>query len=389
MSCSPREHTNPAWNPAADVIRYRHGAYEVVVDLGPDPVTGRRRQRSRSLRMPERKRTPREVLDAEAALRVQAATGLHSEGATLGELLDAWLANASANLSPTTVRGYRGNIEKHVRPALGKVKVAKLTTAQLDNLYRSLGDPARKPYPLRPATVRQVHAVIRRALHQAQRWGWVERNVAGLAEPPRLRTRGVTAPDRPTVEKLMAAADEDLGEVIRFAYGTGARRGECCGLHWSDLDLEVGTAHIARSIAQLGAETVVKAPKSGRARDVALGARLVESLVARREKLVARAARFDAELDQDGYVFSDALTGDIPLGPQSLTDAFKRLAEAQGLKVRLHDLRHAAVSHALDAGIVPGDAANQVGHASTRMTLDVYGHGTTAGQRAMAQHLDL
>ena len=63
---------------------------------------------------------------------------------------------------------YRRLATRRIAPALGTMKVAKLSAAHLDRFYGALSDEG-----LRPATVRQVHAVISSALSQAVRWEWV------------------------------------------------------------------------------------------------------------------------------------------------------------------------------------------------------------------------
>ena len=71
-------------------------------------------------------------------------------------------------------------------PHIGRAKVRKLSTAQLDGFYGALKKTGgRSGRPLSVASVRRVHVVVRRALSQAKRWGWVSQNVAADA-PGRL-----------------------------------------------------------------------------------------------------------------------------------------------------------------------------------------------------------
>lgn len=373
------------------MIRYRNGAYEVVVNVGPDPVTGKRRQVSRTLRMPERKRIPDVVKDLEAQLRREVGRGEHGQAtATVGELLDAWMAKIAPDRSPNTMRGYENCIRLYLKPNLGALRVDKLTSARLDGLYRALrASGGIDGKPLAPATVRQCHAIIRRALNQAQRWGWVERNVATLAEPPtvpRVESRTLSRGD---IAALLAhARTPEMALLVRLAVGTGARRGELCGLRWSDLDLDSGHAVIARSIYLIDNLTGMKAPKSGKARRVAIGANLVRELRAHHKDQLERSLRAGAPF-ADGYVLSETLDASTPLSPNIASDRFRALAKTCGLAFSLHDLRHAAATLALGAGLAPTDIASQLGHSSPGMTLDVYSHSTPAGLRAVADALDV
>jgi integrase len=73
-------------------------------------------------------------------------------------------------------------VDKSIRPALGKVPLTRLTARHLDELYGSM-----RAEGVSAKTICNRHAIISVALHQAERWGWVRRNVAELAKPPRGR----------------------------------------------------------------------------------------------------------------------------------------------------------------------------------------------------------
>lgn len=370
------------------MIRYRNGAYEIVVHVGPDPVTGKERRVSRSVRRPEAKRVPAEIRALEGKLLAEVAQGQHGHARiTVGETLDRWLAHVRRDLSPTTIHGYQSHIEGHLRPALGQIQVGKLTTARIDTLYNSLrASGGRAGVGLSPTTIRQVHAILRRALAQAQRWGWIAQNPATLAQPPKIRRAPIHPPDGAALARLLAA-DDDLADLIALAAGTGCRRGELCGLRWGDLgdhDLL-----IARSVIEIGHRVTVKAPKSGKVRRIAIGPKLGRRLKARRARLAARALRYGASLVPDAYILSDDIDGARPLHPNLASDRFRRHARKRGVTCRLHDLRHRSVTEALAAGMTVNDVADHHGHASAKMTLDVYGHAMPAGRRAVGDAVDV
>ena len=82
------------------------------------------------------------------------------------------------DLSPTTIRNYRSQVERTIRPTLGKVTLSRLTAKNLDALYGAMKDAGKSP-----KTIRNHHAIIAAALHQGVRWGWVRTNVAEMAKP--------------------------------------------------------------------------------------------------------------------------------------------------------------------------------------------------------------
>ena len=135
-------------------------------------------------------------------------------------------------------------IEDPIFPALGSLQVAKLTPTDLDRFYRQLLEVGRSRGPYAPATIRRVHGIIRRALSQGVRWGWITHNPAIDASPPRVPLKELKPPI-PAVVRLFHLAEEsdpELATFIMLAASSGARRGELLAPRWSDVDLDRGTA---------------------------------------------------------------------------------------------------------------------------------------------------
>jgi integrase len=156
--------------------------WEVRVSLGPDPMQpGRYRQKSRTVR--GIKRDGDRVL---AQLLVEANTGKHARSAaSLAALLDRWLAFIDGRRSPTTMREYRRLVEQRIKPAFGDRPFAKLSAADLDDWYRQL------EHSLSAASIRQIHAVIRRTYAQAVKWQLTDYNPAVHATPPTVDRKSV------------------------------------------------------------------------------------------------------------------------------------------------------------------------------------------------------
>jgi len=144
--------------------------------------------------------------------------------------------------------------------------------------------------------------------------------------------------------------------------------------------------HAQREIvAVLVGELAVKAPKTHQARRVALDDQTLQKLASRRRQQAETALACGVRLDDEAYVLSEDAAARTPLHPDTLTDRFRRLARRLEIPSRLHDLRHWHVSQALGAGLPVRDIAERVGHASARMTLDVYGHTINTDDRRAAE----
>jgi integrase len=358
----------------------RLGLWELIVQLPRDPSNARARQLSRTVHG-----TKRDAQRALATLVSEVAAGRFvSTPATFGELLDRWLDHIDEQLSPTTVREYRRLATKLLHPDLGSVPLRRLTTQRIDGYYRRLSQERE----LSPASVRHVHAVLRGALGQAVRWGWLPSNPAATASPPRMRRREIQPPPVSDTRALLVAAedrDPDFAALLRVLVATGARRGEVCGLRWSDLDLDAGTVVIRRSVASVPGGTVVKDTKTHSARRLALDSAAIDSLLQRQRRADELAAMCRCDIAPDAFVFSADPDGSAPLHPDTVTGGFQRLCRRLGLSgIRLHDLRHLHATQLLAAGVPVRTVSGRLGHANAATTLNVYAHFLDASDRQAA-----
>jgi len=304
---------------------------------------------------------------------------------TFGQLLDAWLQHIEARgRAPKTIDENRREIERRIRPRLGAVGVADLTAEQLDDAYSAWLNEG-----LSASSVHRHGAVISAALTQGVKWGWLEQSPAPKASSPaQTTTRKLVTPTPDQVATLIREAEDSdpvMAAAVALAFVTGGRRGEIAALRWSDVDLDVGTVRIDRSLSQVGEELIEKGTKTGRGRTVALDGRAVALLRRHLAWQIDLSQRAESPMVADPYVLSDNANGGRPIQPSRITDRFTTLrSRAHIRRVRFHDLRHAHVIQLLSAGVDATTVAARVGHASPRMTLDRYAHALPAGDVAAA-----
>lgn len=370
-------------------LRKRGEAWELRAYAGIDPITNRQKYVTRTFRGGKR-----EAEEALARLVTEVSGGGHAaQDTTVGDLIRQWLDLAKPDLSPTTARGYDWIIKTYITRTLDKVPLARLRAAQLDRFYAKLRDEGGQDgKPLSAATVRQVHAILRRALQQGVRWGWITTNPASLASPPRVRSRQLEPPDPDQVVQLIETAEKDDPDFACFlllAATTGARRGELCGLRWSDVDLKGKVLTISRSVVEAEHSALVeKDTKTHASRRIALDVGTVKRLKTHRERSTARAAACDATLPESAHVFSPDADGKRSWAPNDVTKDFIRLRKQVGLDtVRLHDLRHFAATRLLAAGVPVRTVSGRLGHANAATTLGVYAHFVEESDRDAAAKL--
>jgi len=316
------------------------------------------------------------LADRELAKMVAAVAkgGVPTGTETLGQLLDRWLAHCETiGRSPTTLREYRRLVDTVVRPALGKIRLSKLTAAHLDRLYALL--TARG---LKATSVRRVHALISAALHQAEKWTLVERNVSKRATPPAIHEDEINAPSPDEVRAVLAAAEEvepALAAMLLVGALTGARRGELCALRWSDLDLENRRLTIARSVYEIaGGGWAEKGTKTHQARRIRLDDFATAVLVRHRKQVDELAGQLGLEVPDDAFIFSRSPVGSEPYRPFLVSKFTTRIARKAGVDTHLHALRHFSASQMIGAGHDVRTVAGRLGHRDASVTLRVYSH---------------
>lgn len=210
-----------------------------------------------------------EAKRVEARLIVEAeGGGVRDAKRTVEDLMRAWLDDAGAGTwAVTTAYRRLKDTEQYILPAIGGVKLDRLTARHLDTLYKSMRDKG-----LSGRTVGKVHAHIRAALRRGVKWGWLPAAVTERATPGPARGNPGRVASLAEIEALLAAADPELRLAIRLAATTGARRSELCGLEWGDVNFDAGTISIRRALVMVAGKPVMSGTKTHAARTLQMDA---------------------------------------------------------------------------------------------------------------------
>jgi integrase len=270
---------------------------------------------------------------------------------TVGGLLDRWMTHIeSLGRSPSTLTRYRSAISTNIKPKLGTIRLDKLTPVQIDSYYAGLIKSG-----LNPLTVRKSHAILSAACNQAVKWGLLDRNPVLRASPPSARSREIVPPTADEVRQLLDACSKtnpDLASLIYLAVTTGCRRGELCGLRWSDVDFDQGLLLVSRSISDSDGVVSVKDTKTHQARRLALDPSSVEVLRRHLALVTSRALAAGVTLDLDAYVWSQDLAARVPHRPDRVTGVFRTLTHNLNMPhVTFHTLRHFSATALAGKGV--------------------------------------
>ena len=263
-------------------IRKKGNGWEVRVYVGIDPGTGKKKFACK------RAKTEREARRLEAGLRRQVETNTYVPPTkqTVAEFLDEWLQkDAKPNTKPRTYERYAELVQVHIKPAIGAVRLDKLTRQHVATLLA-----AKREQGLSPAICRYIYRTLHRALRVAVEWGQVGRNVCDAVRPPRVEEEMPVGLTSEQAEALLKAAEGSrLYPLLLAAVHTGMRQGELLALRWEDVDLEAGVALVRRSLEKSGRSPKFGTPENGKGRVVPLSLEVVEAL---------RRLRVDQEIER-------------------------------------------------------------------------------------------
>jgi integrase len=387
------------------VQRYK-GSWSVVLDLGyqTDPATGKTRRRQKWITVRGRRQ------DAEARLAELVRDTHRGElvlphKRTLGDWLDEWVEKAIKPPARTlrAYETYKSVIARHLKPRLGAIALQQVKAADLKAYYTQAG--GRQNAPLSQATLEQHHTILHSALQAAVLDGLVQRNVAklvvGKPHAPEghedAREHCWEAHEAKAFLVAAKAVGARQGAFYGLALDTGARKGELCGLGWSDVDLAAGRVTFQRQLLKPGPSPVFAPVKNKTPRTVEIAAETV-ALLRRLKAHQAELKLANREHYHDhGLVFAKEW-GDLqrrhdtlgqPLQANNLGQReYARLIKAAGVRpIKLHGLRHTCATLLLQAGVPANVVQRRLGHKKIEITLTVYAHALPAMQQDAAERL--
>lgn len=272
--------------------------------------------------------------------------------------------------SENTRSSYQGNLDNWIYPAVGSIKLPEVSSADLTALLLSMQKSGKAH-----ATAVKVYTILNSLFKMAYMADAIPRNPMDKVARPKpkkdeLKERGA---DSHTVDELRHILDcldrEPLHwrALIRLLIDTGIRRGECCGLQWSDVNFQDNTITIRGNLCYTPKKGVyLDTPKNGKTRtidvDPAVMALLNELRAYQSNHAISR------------YVFSQDSSPE-PMHPQTPTRYLRKFSARCGIPgLHPHKLRHSFASVAITNGADIASVSEKLGHSDKAVTLRMYTH---------------
>lgn len=290
-----------------------------------------------------------------------------------------YLPAKAVNCSQNTISSFRGNLKNHLYPSLGDLKMPDITSAQLTAALLNF-QKLNKTH----ATVVKLYTVLKSVFKMAYLADVVDRNPMEKVERPKPRKDEVINGhgEAFTVEEIRKIfqylEDEPLKWqfFIRLMADTGIRRGECCGLQWSDFDTENSTVTIQRTVNYTPSTGIyVSTTKNRCVRTIDIDPRLL---------VMAEQYRTQQDFPSK-WVFTQDDRPD-PIFPTSPTQYMAKFSKRYGVEhFHPHKLRHTFASISITHGADVASISEKLGHSDKAVTLKMYTHSDQESMKRASQ----
>ena len=371
---------NKRSNGDGSIRQRKDGTWEGRYTVGINPGTGK------PIRKSIYGKTKPEVAEKLRAITssIDSGTYFEPDKITVREWFLEWFESYMSDKKPLTVKQYKSMAETHIYPAIGAVKLSKLTAAQLTKLYNQLsidgktithkdrktGKVTITKEPSSAKTIKNIHAIISKALDDAVEQGMLKENVASRAKVPRVEPKEIS----PLTEEqqkafFKAIQDHDYRRLYATILFTGLREGEAIGLTWDCVDFQKGTLKVYRQLqkrplAEGGYQFA--ALKNDKTRVIRLSPYVIKILRDQQTWQKENAC-------ESIFVFTNTLGEHLSV--DIVYNQFKAIVRSIGVPdARVHDLRHTFAVNSLQEGDDFKTVQDNLGHATAAFTLNVYGH---------------
>ncbi len=330
---------------------------------------------------------------------------------------EQWAVN---NLTQRGLESYEDALRLRVVPAIGNIAIGQIRPTHIQSI---VADMIKKEYA--PKTIKRTLSAINSVMRYAYDMEVIQNNPCDRVHAPKetqnnelhyftdeQTNRFFDALERryPCVRKGHASKSPKTGKTFNVKeytqyteipfqwrvyfnlaiYG-GFRRGELCGLKWSDIDFEERTLSITRAVTKTKDGQIIKEPKT---KSGIRTVKLPETTINILREWYTKQKEYSLKLGtlwkgktgkqfDDNYIFIQLDSGlmmsvDTPSHKfKEIIDMYNRMCENEEEKlpsIRLHDLRHTSATLLISNGVDISTVSHRLGHSQTSVTLNVYSH---------------
>jgi len=376
-------------------VKKRNGSYLIRCSAGYN-IDGKQIRKSMTW-TPDKKMTPTQEKKAledviyEFEKKVKQGRVLDGN-MRFADFAQKWMTDyAEKHLAPKTILHYK-NVLKRTNAEIGNMKLDNIQPIHLMTFYDKLAEDGvhARGGKLSPKTIREHHALISSILRTAVEWQVIFSNPADRVKAPKVESKELAYLDENEAKHVIELlADEEVKyrTAITMLIYSGLRRGELCGLKWSDIDFDNNIIHIRRITQYLpGIGIIEKEPKTPTSiRPIKLAPEAFALLKEHKAWQAEQRLKLGTAWIDKNFVFTQ-WNGE-PIHLDTLTTFFYKFAKKHKLPdgIKLHSLRHTNATLLIASGVPHRTVSNRLGHAQASTTLNIYAHAIRSADEIAAE----
>lgn len=236
---------------------------------------------------------------------------------------------------------------------------------------------------LSPNTIHHYHRFLSSVLNTAVAWQLIPQNPCKNVKPPKSEHKESACLDDIQVLSLINALDKEPIKyktmIMLFLY-SGMRRGELCGLEWSDIDFKNNNISISKSSLYLPDKGIFDDTTKNKSSERVI--HIPKCMTSLLKEYRDYKASF-ADFSENGKVFTGRKGN--PIHPDAVTGWFHKFISKNKLpEISVHSLRHTNATLLITGGTDIKTVSNRLGHSSVSTTGNIYAHAIKSADTAAA-----
>lgn len=330
-------------------------------------------------------KTKKEVMNKMVDYKSDFNKGLivQDEKITVQEWIKTWLFELKINeLKPSTIERYSGVYDNYIKnTGIGRCKLKDLKATNIKLYYNRLIEEGKSVN-----IVKTVNKVLKASLNEAKKNGYIYVNVCENITLPKEKLKEekeITVFTLDEENKLLSSIkNHKYKMVFILALGTGLRMGELIALKWSDINFKNKTLNVKRAMSRAyvfeNGKKVFKieenTPKTNSSiRTIPIPSSVLKELQEHKKKQDFFKEIYKDVYEDKNYVFANSL-GEF-IKPDTISRSYAKILKEAGIPhKKFHSLRHTYATRLSEKGVSLKTIQKLLGHASIRMTADIYTH---------------
>lgn len=345
-------------------VRKDGKSWYYAIDMGKNSEGKRQIKKKRGFK------TQKEAKAALTALEASINNGTFIEPSKMlyGDFLSKWLRTKSTIIKKSTMGTYKNLVDGHIIPALGDIRLCDISSNHIENVILDI----KEQKTLSDENIQKVYTLIKGSLNKAVVQDLISKNECVKVDRPSAQRKEMKVWDLNEVQTFLKAAKGEMSYTLfHLALTTAMRQAELIGLRWHNVDLENGTIVVTEQLERYTHNFVSLKTKAAY-RNISIDQETVRELIRQKERIEFHKKTLGSDYTDLNLVCPTSVG--TPFSPSNLSKIQKRIMKAAELKqIRFHDLRHTSATLLLPFEN-PKIVAEKLGHADTRITLDVYSH---------------